>query len=86
MADIVDIANDLVSVQASDAFKAIASLVPQEKHELDEDDEVLCDDCGCEIPYARARLGHARCISCQEFYERDSRRYKRGRRDDYEYE
>lgn len=42
-----------------------------------EDADLVCMDCGGDIPEARVRAGYVNCVECQEAHERWDARYAR---------
>lgn len=67
MADEVDIANDLMAKQVSDALGKI-----RESNAAKKSGAKICNECGEKIPEARRKLGFQLCVSCAEDAERRS--------------
>ena len=76
MSDIIDAANDHAMNLTEDSLKAVRDLVPQEKHELTEED-LECVQCCGEINPARAAKGYDTCIDCARDNERYDKQYNR---------
>jgi RNA polymerase-binding transcription factor DksA len=67
MADICDIAQDVIDVCTEEAERRVRQRALPEKHP--DFDGTHCVDCEDEIPVARLHWGKVRCVSCQEDLE-----------------
>lgn len=65
MADIIDLANDLIDHEVSRALGKIRESSPQDQISIK-----ICEDCGDDIPEPRQALKLKRCKSCAEDFER----------------
>lgn len=71
MADDVDVAQEFEMDSLNDSIKKIKDSMKAVNT------NIFCVDCDNEIPEARRKSvpNAIRCISCQEMYEKESRRY-----------
>lgn len=65
MADIIDIANDLIDSEVSRALRKIRQNKSQDK-----EGAKFCVECGDNVPEARQKLGFKLCVPCAEETER----------------
>ena len=68
MADIADIAGNVIETCLADAERRARGKSAPESHP--DFDGVNCVECGEDIPQARLDLGKVRCVDCQELLER----------------
>jgi RNA polymerase-binding transcription factor DksA len=73
MADIIDIANDLIDSEVARALNKI-----RQEADLDATGPALCIDCGDNIPKERQELGLKRCVACASEFERRKALYANG--------
>lgn len=81
MVDVVDHANNFTEDLVEDGVKAVRSLVPQERPDLEEDVECSC---GTVIDHRRARLGYIYCTDCQSYMEKSNKQYNRNTSRNYD--
>lgn len=65
MADLIDLANDLIDNEVSRALNKIRENTSQNKK-----GSKLCIECGEKIPEVRQNLGFILCVPCAEEQER----------------
>jgi RNA polymerase-binding transcription factor DksA len=65
MADLIDIANDLIDNELSRALNKLRQQVTNNNEGTE-----FCVECGETIPAERKKLGFKRCVSCAEEAER----------------
>ena len=63
MADVCDLAGDLVDASTESLVRAAQQKAGKEYHP--DFDGQTCVDCGEEIPWGRLILGRVRCVLCQ---------------------
>jgi RNA polymerase-binding transcription factor DksA len=66
MADVIDIANDLIDSEVSRALNKIRQNTAKQHAEGTK----VCMECGDNIPEARQKLGFKLCVPCAEEAER----------------